>query len=383
MSRSLFLFSTLVLLAFNPDISLGQRHNSIHNPEKGAWQDFDTKPITYNLVQVFGKEFDDKNTNSVPFSEGKKIWGVDTDEDGNVYALDVNIPRLVKFSPKGELLWQIDQRGRGPGDLEYAYSLAVSDSVFITNIRGTRVDIFSKNGVYIKSVALNGFEGSFDFTIIGTIDNDYLVLKAAILGKIGARIVILDIKNNFSVGSDFTFTEETNVPFPSNWNVLNQSTIIDNYIVITSYLSYKMYYYDIEGKLVKEVSREFPEYKRPGIYISRGEGFHVTLIGDIGGHRKIDDKYLINYITWTENVDDDDAMDKFAKDIFNGDYPDRTYKNSIDLYSYEGKLLYSEEGEGLTPTIGKIRHIDHEGFLYTVTSDPFPQIKKYEVCINE
>jgi len=45
--------------------------------------------------------------------------------------------------------------------------------------------------------------------------------------------------------------------------------------------------------------------------------------------------------------------------------------------------LYSEDGDGVYPAIGKIMHTDHEGFLYTVASEPFPQVRKYKVVMNE
>jgi len=378
-------FSFLILFILNSVLLFGQVE-VINNPERGLWQDRSTKPIKYSLVQVFGEDFDDPNADGVLFPSDRSIWGVDTDEEGNVYALDIDSPMLVKMSPDGELLWQ---RGRGPGDLESAYSLTVSDSVYISNIRGTRIDVFSRSGSYIKSIDFHQLDQKYDYMVVGTIRNEYLVLKSPVLGKIGARILVLDIDDDYSIASDFTITEEPGVTFPSSWELTNSAKIIDDYIVLGSYLTYKMSYYSIDGNLVKEVGREFPKYVRPGIYIPGDGRAQVISRSYLSSFLKINKEYLINKVTWPDNVKEDD-MDELAQDIYeifvlgiDKERPVFKSKNSIDLYSIQGELLYSDEGDGVHPEIGRITHVDHEGFLYTIANTPYPEIRKYKIIIEE
>ncbi|HSH50466.1 MAG TPA: hypothetical protein VK982_01970, partial [Bacteroidales bacterium] len=86
----------------------------INNPERGVWQDRQDSVLSFELVQVYGTDYPDDNA---VFSSVNGILSVDTDEFANVYVLDNDAHMLVKFSPDGEVLWKIDQKGKGPGDL--------------------------------------------------------------------------------------------------------------------------------------------------------------------------------------------------------------------------------------------------------------------------
>lgn len=357
-------------------VCLGQQ--VINNPEKGAWQDREPAPATFELKEVFGSEFEELN--KIFFSSAQAIWEVDTDEEGNVYVLDINLPMLAKFSPDGILDWKKDRKGRGPGDLENAYSLAVSHSIYITNIRGTRIDIIDRQGNFIRSISFDQLEKDSGYDIVGVIEDKYLVLKSEVMGSIGIEVHVLDIHNGFSLVSEFKVTEDPGISLPANESILSQASIVDSTIMITKNLSYGVQYYSLDGKLIKEINREFPRFMRPGIYNPGRQRGVMVALGGVFSPYKISGGYLINYVVWPEDIED---IDKVAQEMSKGDLPAFYQKNSIDLYSPNGNLLYSEEGQGSIPAIGKLIHTDNDGFLYTVANEPFPQVRKYRVVVEE
>ena len=103
-----------------------------NNLEWGLWQHREDSVITFDLIQVYGTDFPDE---SAVFSSVNGIWTVDSDEYGNIYVLDNDAPMLVKFSSAGEVMWKIERKGKGPGDLYVPNGLAVGKKKYIYLIR--------------------------------------------------------------------------------------------------------------------------------------------------------------------------------------------------------------------------------------------------------
>jgi hypothetical protein len=56
----------------------------------------------------------------------------------------------------------------------------------------------------------------------------------------------------------------------------------------------------------------------------------------------------------------------------------------LDLFDAEGRFLYSLVEDGaFTPSIGRPQLVGADGRLYTISDDPFPQIRRYRVQIEE
>jgi hypothetical protein len=64
-----------------------------------------------------------------------------------------------------------------------------------------------------------------------------------------------------------------------------------------------------------------------------------------------------------------------------GPSPDRTYKHSIDLYHADGTLISTIPGDG-DPTIGYPAVSDRTGRIYTVATEPYPQVRRYRVVME-
>lgn len=85
--------------------------------------------------------------------------GVAVAKDGSFYVSDgYRNSRVMKFSAKGEFLFQWGVKGSGPGqfDLPHGITLDSSGFVYVSDRSNVRVQVFTADGVYIKEWKSNG-----------------------------------------------------------------------------------------------------------------------------------------------------------------------------------------------------------------------------------
>lgn len=346
----------------------------IINPHEGVWHGEESVQIEFKQVLSFGKEFPDQG---IVFSSRGKIVGLVTDAEENVYVLDNQLNMLVKFSDKGDLIWKIDQEGRGPGDLENPLDIAVSEeSVFVSNIFGSRLDVFDLKGSFIRSIDMYDISTN-PVKIVGVLNKSYLVLENVVYGKPGIKISVLDIENEFELVSQFDAFDDTDLNIPAGAQIAKEATIIGEHIVTAGVTNYRLDYYDIFGSIYKSIKRDFPEFVRVGVAHNSNRGYAVQL-GGLTSFYQLSDSLLINNVVWPKNIKD---PDKAAELALKGEFMPLEAKNSLDFYSMKGELLYSILSDGFRHKIGSILHSDKNGHLYTATNDPYPRVIKYEVIL--
>jgi hypothetical protein len=348
----------------------------INNPEKGLWQDQLESPLSFELIQIFGTDYPDERA---VFSGINSINGVKTDSSGNLYILDYGARMLVKFSPTGEVLWKMDKRGRGPGDIENPLGMAVNEeTIVIANVYGTRLDLISTNGDFIESISTESING-YGMVLKGFIDSRYLVMVSGTRGKAGFRVVVLDAWESFKLISEFQTYSDNNISIPEDETIVSSVTLVGDKIVVGGVWTYSYSYYDIYGNLKKTINREFSRYMKPGIYES-GSGNHTTFYGEAQGLYPVGGSYLIGYINWSTTIDD---TNKLAEQHYKRNFQKLGLNTVLDLFSEKGELLYTLENESIIPEIGMLMHTDQEGYLYTAVNRPYTMIKKYQIHFVE
>jgi hypothetical protein len=94
---------------------------------------------------------------------------------------------------------------------------------------------------------------------------------------------------------------------------------------------------------------------------------------------------LLVSVSWTEGIDDPDAAarDFFAARREDREPPELVRGRALDLYDGEGRFLYSHREDDADWAMGTIRFVGPDDRLYTVADDPFPQVRRYRVIIEE
>ena len=77
-------------------------------------------------------------------------FGIETDQDGNVYVADWRNDRIQKFTADGKFLMQFGATGDGPGQFNRPTDVAVDNegSIYVADWNNERMQIFHPDGSY-------------------------------------------------------------------------------------------------------------------------------------------------------------------------------------------------------------------------------------------
>jgi hypothetical protein len=89
------------------------------------------------------------------------LWGprsMNSDSSRNIYVSDSQANQVFKFDSSGNFLFKFGRKGQGPGDLQNPHNVLITKNFIIVNdIGNNRVQLFDKNGSYVKILTLNKF----------------------------------------------------------------------------------------------------------------------------------------------------------------------------------------------------------------------------------
>ena len=93
-----------------------------------------------------------------------RVRDVRADSRGNIYVLDTRNFRVQVFDPSGKYLRTIGRNGQGPGEFEMPSILRLggdSGNIYVLD-RFRRVSLFDAQGIYIRSVSIDGATTFFE-----------------------------------------------------------------------------------------------------------------------------------------------------------------------------------------------------------------------------
>lgn len=345
----------------------------VTNPEYGQWQDQERIPINFELQQRFGSE---NIQDGIPLSNTYNLVGPVADKSGNIYLIDNRQAQLLSYDSKGNLRWRTGNEGKGPGDFLRPQGLAIKDrTLYMDNNNGSRIDEYDLEGNFLKSTPL---PTDIKFTVIKDfLDNGLLVTSSSLLGEIGNRIAVFEVSDSIKFLNSFEVNLLQDIDTGGRVGAKADVSVIDSLITVGNYRDYTLAYYNIDGEEVRTVSRNFNKMVRPGIIKSEGQ---MQTLGSLKAPLYLNKDYFLTTLYWPTNIED---PDEFTRQAMNGNPPPVGFANSVDLFRADGILLYSVERDMLAqPKIGDIAYVDSEGYLYTKSNTPFPQIRKYKVTIT-
>jgi hypothetical protein len=347
------------------------------------WADRETSPIRFELEQTYGSDgFPEEAMLGNPFG-----LGVAVDAQSNVYVLDPQIFRLVAFAPDGSVRWTAGREGEGPGELNRPSGLALNGAgtLAIMNQGRTRIDLWNTDGEYVGAHSLQAppldleeirFPG-----ISGFLDPDRLVLESSVLGSLGSSIAVVDLTEPALAGR-FEFDPAPEVDVPDNVASGSSVAVARGMIYLGSGADHRFRIYADDLELVREVTRPFEHTLRSGV--ASGDGFSgIMTFGGLGAPMPLASGHLLVPISWTEGIDDpDDAASRyFAMPREERELPGIRGR-ALEIYDADGRFLYSHQEEEATWEIGEFELIGPDDRVYTITDDPFPQVRRYRVVIE-
>ncbi|MTI89723.1 MAG: hypothetical protein FH748_17360 [Balneolaceae bacterium] len=353
----------------SPPEEVNAKDGFVNNPTWGKYQDSENPPVQLVLEDSIKVQFhgDDILTG---------FTSLITDSNGNFYFLDRRQNKLISASPDGSVRWVTGQKGRGPGDFEYARNMIIHDDVLlISNLSGSRLDRFDLSGNFIASQPFDK-ETSFA-SLVGITSQDVLVINSFLRGALGSNIYTFDYsQDSLQLINNFEIDQSGDLEIPKGVSAGIAVQLVDEFIIAGSTVDYSLTTYNLEGKLIKKITRDFDKIVRPGFY-STEQSRGIRTFGGLGSAKVFPNGYFIVEAFWPTNVSDPDkiAEDSHGLEIIN--------RNSTDFYDPDGTLLYSITGEGFSPERGTIKHIDPYGNAYKVKTDPEPTIYSYKLKVPE
>lgn len=337
----------------------------------------ESKQFSLKLEQAYGKEFEsDELLGMVKF--------ITTDTNDNVYIFDSMNMKLLKYNVDGELLWSVGSKGQGPGDFGWVNGLVFDgiEKLYISNFRGTRIDIYNLDGMFLESVLVELFNIK-KLKLVGVFSGKYILgissprkMESYTIHK--SIIYIFEFKDGLSLVNSFAFNEELNFEVPIGMQISPQVSICDSLIAVTSLDDFSIWYFNIYGELIRKLSKDSPFVTRTCFYVE-GDRHMMAGLGVLQAPILLKNNFELIWSFSTEGVNDPDL---FMKKRAEGKGSKLTFINMIDVFTPESKLVSSIIGKSRFPDFGWPITVDQKGFLYTYNENPFPRVLKYKIMIN-
>lgn len=225
-----------------------------YNPDKPAYQS--SKKVEFKLIKTFGAESEPR--------EALLSWvnNLQFDNKNNLYLLEVE--RLLSFDQCGKLRWSVNKNGRGPGDIYNPWGLAVDGEkyLYIGNVTNARIDKFNLNGKYIVTLKV-GSNQMYPLRLIGYIKPDLLIATRCLQAKVAEDISIMKIGTDIQLKNHFLVDETDDVKLHPGQSVGLGGRVIGDKIAVGNCYKYKLNIYDINGKVLKTLKKNFSRLPKP------------------------------------------------------------------------------------------------------------------------
>lgn len=348
---------------------------TIHNPHHGLWQDRNEVPVRFELEQVFGA--DEEPVDAI-------LGGVQhslVDADGNVYLFDPTSSRLVGFAPDGSVRWSTGQEGQGPGEFQRVRGLVWNglDQLYVLNQSGNLLETYGTDGVHRGGVSVD--LDSLNFPgLVGFVQPDLFVFETFAPSGLGTRLVLARRGDSWKQVGSIEEDQSQSAPVVEHIYSGPDVRVIGEKIIVGHISQYRFATYDTTGSLVRVIRRDMHDLVRPGRFQKNGMRA-IGTFSQLGPFLRLRSGHALAYAGWAANIDDPDEAIKSMVESDDAITPE--WVHEIDVYDAMDRLLYTIPGDGYFPEIGHPEFVDAAGRLYTSVHEPYPQLRRYRVVIDE
>lgn len=359
MSKKISICICVLVLVFFIHCSKSQWKGKIYK-EQGA-----TVIESYG-AGIWGERIEEKISFDTELSLGK-VSGEDylmfnnyldiaVDSDLNIYVLDSGNHRFMKFDEEGNHIWTAGRKGQGPGELQMPEKIRISPHQEVCVLDGSlRVHVYSLQGEYKHSIMLERSVEDLQF-----IDPDQLFVQTRIPHYTGLAAAICS--NEFEMMEDFPVDYPYGPKISGGGDIGGDIKYLYNSIYMVLPDKYEIRKYDLNGKLLRKIKRDF-KFEPPKVTRMKGGGFGIETRNRLGPCF-LDQKrgFIINHVMR----------------ILGEKAPDFEIVFYLDFFNDEGKFL----GSFKLPGMRRLILIDSEGKYYFSDFDPFPSVIRASLKID-
>jgi len=279
------------------------------------------------------------------------------DSELNIYVLDIRNHRLLKFDKQGNFIWKAGRKGQGPGEFRNPEKVKISPSTEICVLDyPSYIHLFDVQGKHKQTVNLKVRCGDFYFLPDGR-----LLINRTTRGQMGISAEYHSIEGELLEKFPDEYRYGPKMPSWAGGGYGGGFRFFEGKIYMTLPDKYEIREYDLEGKLLGKIKRDF-KIKPPEIkMIQRDMGMMMVsnVMGPCFLYKK---KMLLNMLLLVERKAEGEAEIHLFLDFFN--------EKSQFLGSYK------------LPEYTWLNFIDHENNLYFVQREPFPRVVRFTLEIE-
>ena len=340
--------------------------HAINQQGWNVWSDTATAPITFVREQTYGT-----NEDAGPALLGE-ITGLAVDSAGTVYVLDGANHRLVAFNPDGSVRWTAGRRGEGPGEFWRSEGMVLGDNghLYITNDLGHLIDVWTTGGKFVERATFEEEELGM-LNLVGYAKG-VLVVSEPGFGSEPQTLHALNPETWTLVHSSSLSAE---LKLSENVGVSRDASTIGDSIFVSGLSEYTLSRYSVDGTLGHRISRSVAPPPKPAMYDGG-----VRFYGGLNAPVRLPSGHLLVSVSWASNVDDPDAHYRRSE---TGSAEEPVFTTALDLFTANGRYIGSLQWKDrYDPSVGALKEVGPNGALYTATTDPFPQIRRYDVRLR-
>lgn len=355
MKRSNLILVTLITLISLPSFSSEEWKGRIYKEDgvqvveskgKGIWGERIGEKILFKETLSLGVEEGDENQ-----IFGGRLY-LSVDSDGNIYILDPQNHRILKFGKDGKLIWKTGRKGQGPGEFQNPYKIRVKNKDTIAVLDEEQIHFFSQDGKFLRTLKIGKWIGDFEFLRDGRI-----FLSLLPKGQAGYTAEYYSEDGKFI--SKFPAEYFYGPKFSPNLGASGGSAgfvLSDDRLFLCLPDKYEIREYDLNGNLLRKIRRDLPINPPEIKILADGHGISVRSHNFLGPSFILKNGILVNQIS-----------------IFK----EKNTESFLDFFDREGKFLGS-----LKIKEDYLVVTDENDNFYFVQYAPFPKIIRKSIKIN-
>lgn len=323
----------------------------IESKGTGLWGDKINEKVTFKENLSFGKETGEE------FMMFHSELDLAVDSELNIYVLDIKNHRLLKFDKEGNFIWKAGRRGQGPGEFRNPFTVKISPSAEICVLDYPfHIHLFDNQGKYKRTINLEGRCSDFYF-----LTDRRLLISRGTKGQMGFVAEYYSIEGEFLEKFPGEYRYGPKMPSWAGGGYGGGFRFLEGKIFMILPDKYEIREYDLEGKLLGKIKRDF-DLMPPEVRMIRKDIGMMRASNVMGPCFLYKKKILLNMLLLVEKK----AEGEYEIHLF------------LDFFNEKGQFL----GSYRLPEETKLNTIDHENNFYFIRKEPFPCVIRSTLNID-
>ncbi len=323
----------------------------VESEGSGVWGDKISEKVIFKENLSFGKGTGEEYL--VFHSE----LDLAVDSELNIYVLDIKNYRLLKYDNEGNFIWKAGRKGQGPGEFLNPFTVNISPSAEICVLDYPfQIDLFDVQGKYKRTINLEGRCSDFYFLPDGR-----LLINRGTKGQMGIAAEYYSIEGKLLKKFPVEYRYGPKMPSWAGGGYGGGFRFLEGKIYMILPDKYEIREYDLEGKLLGKIKRDF-DLMPPEVRMIRKDIGMMRASNVMGPCFLYKKKMLLNMLLLVEKK----AEGEYEIHLF------------LDFFNEIGQFL----GSYRLPEETKLNTIDHENNFYFIQKDPFPRVIRSTLNID-